>query len=189
MELTNFLLKTKVFLIRRVAELFGIFVVAGSILIFISILSYSPSDPNFIVNSDISIKNLLGFKGSVVSDFFIPIYRINFLFGSNYSFFSGTNILFNKKYIILIDNLFFCILYILFGCLYLSFFYNQSFFLAVNGSGGFVGLFLKNSFLTSIIELNQNISNYVLVIFISFLFLVSINFKILKNIIFYCLYI
>ena len=63
MELTNFLLKTKVFLIRRIAELFGIFVVAGSILIFISILSYSPSDPNFIVNSDVSIKNLLGFKG------------------------------------------------------------------------------------------------------------------------------
>ena len=180
MELTNFLLKTKVFLIRRVAELFGIFVVAGSILIFISILSYSPSDPNFIVNSDISIKNLLGFKGSVVSDFlFQSIGLISYLVPITL-FFSGTNILFNKKYIILIDNLFFCILYILFGCLYLSFFYNQSFFLAVNGSGGFVGLFLKNSFLTSIIELNQNISNYVLVIFISFLFLVSINFKILK---------
>ena len=180
MELTNFLLKTKVFLIRRVAELFGIFVVAGSILIFISILSYTPSDPNFIVNSDISIKNLLGFKGSVVSDFlFQSIGLISYLVPITL-FFSGTNILFNKKYIILIDNLFFCILYILFGCLYLSFFYNQSFFLAVNGSGGFVGLFLKNSFLTSIIELNQNISNYVLVIFISFLFLVSINFKILK---------
>ncbi len=180
MELTNFLLKTKVFLIRRIAELFGIFVVAGSILIFISILSYSPSDPNFIVNSDVSIKNLLGFKGSVVSDFlFQSVGLISYLVPITL-FFSGTNILFNKKYIILIDNLFFCILYILFGCLYLSFFYDQSFFLTVNGSGGFVGLFLKNSFLISIIELNQNISNYVLVIFITFLFLVSINFKILK---------
>ena len=143
MELTNFLLKTKVFLIRRIAELFGIFVVAGSILIFISILSYSPSDPNFIVNSDVSIKNLLGFKGSVVSDFlFQSVGLISYLVPITL-FFSGTNILFNKKYIILIDNLFFCILYILFGCLYLSFFYDQSFFLTVNGSGGFVGLFLN----------------------------------------------
>ena len=40
------------------------------ILILIALVSYSPNDPNFIFPENTEIKNLLGFKGSLVSDFF-----------------------------------------------------------------------------------------------------------------------
>ena len=62
--------------------------------------------------------------------------------------------------------------------LFFSYFRDQSYFLTINGNGGFIGLFFKNSFLTSILEIDQNISYYILIIFITLLFLISINFKI-----------
>ena len=184
MKFANFLTKTKEFLIKRITELFGLLVIFFSIAILISIISYSPDDPNFIFSQSTKIQNLLGFKGSIVSDFlFQSVGLISYLIPLTL-FFSGVNILVNKMQIVFIDNLFFCILYVIFGCLFFSYFRDQSYLLTVNGSGGFVGLFLKDSFLVSIIELNQNISYYFLIILTFFLFLISINFKLNKVIYF-----
>ena len=184
MKFANFLTKTKEFLIKRITELFGLLVIFVSIAILISIMSYSPDDPNFIFSQSTKIQNLLGFKGSIVSDFlFQSVGLISYLIPLTL-FFSGVNILVNKMQIVFIDNLFFCILYVIFGCLFFSYFRDQSYLLTVNGSGGFVGLFLKDSFLVSIIELNQNISYYFLIILTFFLFLISINFKLNKVIYF-----
>ena len=61
-------------------------------------------------------------------------------------FFSGVKIFINKRHIFFIDNLFFCILYIILGSLFLSYFYNNSFFLTINGNGGFIGQIFKNIF-------------------------------------------
>ena len=69
MEFANFLTKTKVFLTKRIAEFFGFIIIIFSTLLLISILSYSPNDPNFIVNDTDKIANWLGFRGSVISDF------------------------------------------------------------------------------------------------------------------------
>ena len=69
MKFENLLGKTKVFFIRRIAELFAITIIILSISIFISVLSYSPSDPNFIISENKEIKNFLGYRGSVLSDF------------------------------------------------------------------------------------------------------------------------
>ena len=188
MKFANFLTKTKEFLIKRITELFGLLVIFFSIAILISIISYSPDDPNFIFSQSTKIQNLLGFKGSIVSDFlFQSVGLISYLIPLTL-FFSGVNILVNKMQIVFIDNLFFCILYVIFGCLFFSYFRDQSYLLTVNGSGGFVGLFLKDSFLVSIIELNQNISYYFLIILTFFLFLISINFKLKKVIYFINLY-
>ena len=177
MNFTNYLRKTKDFIIRRVTELFGLIVIFIALSLLVSLLSYSPSDPNFIINQNHEIKNLLGFRGSIVSDFlFQSIGLISFLIPLTLLF-SGTNILISKKQIIFIDNIFFCILYVLFGCLFLSYFKDKSFFLTVNGNGGFIGLFLKDSFVTSILEINQNISYYTLIVITLFIFLKSINFK------------
>ncbi len=184
MKFANFLTKTKEFLIKRITELFGLLVIFFSIAILISIISYSPDDPNFIFSQSTKIQNLLGLKGSIVSDFlFQSVGLISYLIPLTL-FFSGVNILVNKMQIVFIDNLFFCILYVIFGCLFFSYFRDQSYLLTVNGSGGFVGLFLKDSFLVSIIELNQNISYYFLIILTFFLFLISINFKLNKVIYF-----
>ncbi len=178
MEFASFLTKTKVFLTKRIAEFFGFIIIIFSTLLLISILSYSPNDPNFIVNDTDKIANWLGFRGSVISDFmFQSIGLVAYLVPITL-FFSGLNILVHKKNIILVDNLFFCIFYVLFGSLFFSYYIDQSFFLTINGNGGFVGIFLKESFLKSVLEINENIFYYILIAITLVIFLISINFKV-----------
>ena len=55
---------------KRLAEILGILVFSVGLLLFISLISYSPEDPNFISPKEAKIKNFLGFKGSFVSDLF-----------------------------------------------------------------------------------------------------------------------
>ncbi len=180
MKFLNFLTKIKEFLIKRVTELFGLIIICFSIAVILSLATYSPEDPNFIISQSVEIKNIFGLKGSIVSDFlFQSIGLISYLIPFTI-FFSGTNILVNKKLIVLIDNLFFCIIYIISGSIFFSYFNDQSFNLAINGNGGFVGQFLKNSFILSVVEINQNISYYFLIITTFLFFLISINFKINK---------
>ena len=180
MKIRNFYTKTKEFLIRKVAELLGLIIVLFGFFILISIFTYSPEDPNFILNNEAEVQNLLGLRGSIISDFlFQSVGLISYLIPFTL-FFSGLYAFSQKKQIILIDNLFFCILYIIFGSLFFSNFYNQSFFLTINGNGGFVGLFFKNSFLNSIIIINKTVSYYSLILITIILFLASINFRLAK---------
>ena len=161
----------------RSIELFSILLILLSILLLLSFLTYSPDDPNFIFPKNVEIKNLLGFTGSYISDlFFQSIGIISFLIPITI-FFTSINLFKNKKLVILIENIFFSVLYSVFGCLFLSVFYDNSFWLIFNGNGGFVGNFLEKSFLFSIINLNSQISYYLLIILVLFLFLVSINFN------------
>ena len=59
------------FIIKRFIELFGLVVLLISILLLISLISYSPEDPNFIFPENKEIKNILGIQGSYIADFFI----------------------------------------------------------------------------------------------------------------------
>ena len=180
MKIADFFTKTRNFLNRRVAELFGLCIILLGLSLLTSIATYSPNDPNFLVNKNNEIKNILGFRGSVVSDFFFQsMGLISYLIPITL-FFSGLNIFINKKYIIFIDNFFYTILYIITGSLFFSFFKNESFFLTVNGNGGFIGSIIKESYIGNILKINTDISYYSLVLFTIFLFLISIDFKISK---------
>ena len=180
MKIADFFTKTRNFLNRRVAELFGLCIILLGLSLLTSIATYSPNDPNFLVNNNNEIKNILGFRGSVVSDFFFQsMGLISYLIPITL-FFSGLNIFINKKYIIFIDNFFYTILYIITGSLFFSFFKNESFFLTVNGNGGFIGSIIKDSYIGNILKINTDISYYSLVLFTIFLFLISIDFKISK---------
>ena len=66
----NYINKIGDFIIKRLAELIGIFLIVTSILLFISLISYSPEDPNFIFPENQEIKNFLGFRGSFIADIF-----------------------------------------------------------------------------------------------------------------------
>ena len=69
---SQFLIKISNFAKNRLIELSGILLALVSIFIFISISSYSPSDPNFIYSPEnIKIVNFGGFYGSVISDFLL----------------------------------------------------------------------------------------------------------------------
>jgi len=168
------------FTIKRLIEILGILIILTGILLFIALISYSPEDPNFIFPENTEIKNMLGFQGSYVSDlFFQSIGFISFLIPITF-FFTGISIFKNKNLFIFIENTFFIILYLIFGSLYFSHFYNTNFVLYINGSGGFIGNYLNNSSLSYLINFNEDISYYFLVLIILTLFLISVNFNLKK---------
>ena len=183
MKFKDFLLKIKDFLIKRVTELFSLIVILLSVTVLISLFSYSPNDPNYIVNNNLKIVNILGFRGSVVSDFLFQSIGLMAYLVPFTIFFTGLKILINKEQLLFIDNLFYCILYIIPGTLFFSYFYDQSFLLTVNGNGGFIGLFLENTFLATFLGISPDVSFYILIIITLFLFFVSINLN-LSNIVF-----
>ena len=170
--------KTLDFTIKRVAEISGIFLICISILIFLSLISYSPEDPNFIFTENTEIKNILGFRGSYISDLFFQSIGLVAFLTSLTIFFTGINLIINKKFLIIIENFFYLVVYTIFGSLFFSTFYESSFSLSVNGNGGFVGNFFENTFLSSLIYLNKEISYYFILILVIIIFSISINFNV-----------
>ena len=168
------------FTIKRISEIIGIIIFASGILLITALLTYSPEDPNFIFPDNTEIKNILGFQGSFISDlFFQSIGLIAYLFPLTLLF-SGINIFLTKDIFLIIENIFFSILYILFGSLFFTYFYSNAFTLYINGNGGFIGSYLDKSFFNFLIQLNETASYYILIFIIIFFFLVSIKFD-LKN--------
>ena len=165
------------FTIKRLAEILGIIVFSFGFLLLVSLLTYSPEDPNFIFPENTQIINLLGFQGSYVSDlFFQAIGLISYLISITFII-TGINIIRIKEFFLIIENTFFSILYCIFGTLFLNHFYSNSFTLFINGNSGFVGSFINQSFLGSLVQSNQILFYYVLIFIILFLFLISINFS------------
>ncbi len=177
MNIKNIFEKSADFTIKRIIEIFGIILIIFSILLLLSFVSYSPEDPNFIFNSEKEIENILGFRGSYTSDIFFQSFGLISYLIPVTLIFTGIYIFRSKKIFILLRNLFYTILYIILGSFFFSFFYKETFWLTINGNGGFVGSYLNNSFLHDLTKINQIIAYYSLVIIILLIFLISINFK------------
>ena len=168
------------FTIKRLIEILGILISFIGIFLFISFITYSPDDPNFIFPENTKIKNLLGIQGSYISDlFFQSVGLIAYLIPITYIF-SGINIFKKKEIFLIIENSFFIILYLIFGSIFFSFFYKNAFTLYINGNGGFVGNYLSNLFSNNVNSSYENIIYYALILLISLFFLISINFNV-KN--------
>ena len=163
------------FTIKRLAEIFGIIVfIAGSMLLA-ALITYSPDDPNFIFPEKTNIKNLLGFQGSYTSDlFFQSVGFVAYLISLTYIL-TGINIFRIKDFFLIIENTFFVILYCIFGTLFFTYFYSDIFTFYINGNGGFIGKYFGQTFLASIITINEDIFYYILILLILTLFLFSIN--------------
>ena len=180
MNIKKITLQTSLFIAKRLAEIFGFLILLAGFLLLISLISYSAEDPNFIFTENTDIKNLLGIKGSYVSDFFFQsIGLISYLFSITLVF-TGINMIIKKDFFLIIENIFYSILYLLIGSLFFSHFYNATFALFINGNGGFVGSYLNENIFANLIALNNNISYYFLIILILILFLKSINFNLKK---------
>ncbi len=168
------------FAFKRLAEIFGIVIFFAGLLLLISLLSYSPEDPNFIFPKNTEIKNILGIRGSIISDlFFQSVGLISYLISITLVI-TGINILIVKQNFLIIENIFFVVIYSIFGTLFLNHYHSNAFTLYINGNGGFVGTYLSDSFLNSFISINEGIAYYLLIIIILFLFLLSINFNLIK---------
>ena len=168
------------FTVKRISEIFGIIVFISGILLLLALVTYSPEDPNFIFPDNKEIKNILGFKGSFISDlFFQSIGLISYIFPITLIV-TGVNIFKKKEFFLIVENIFFAIIYSLFGSLFLSHFYSNGFTLYINSNGGFIGTYLNQTFLNSLILINENLFYYILVFLTLIFFLISLNFHPLK---------
>ena len=164
------------FTIRRLAEIFGILIsLAGGILL-LALITYSPNDPNFIFPENTKIENLMGFHGSFVSDLLfqsvgLMAYLIPFTL-----LITGINILKTKDFFLIIENNFFTILYLISGTLFFIHYYSNTYSIFINGTSGFVGQYLNQTFLKSLILISESIFFYILILITTIFFLISINF-------------
>ena len=146
--------------------------------LLLSLISYSPDDPNFIFPENTNINNLFGFYGSYTSDIFFQSFGlISFLFSISI-FFNGISIIRNKNFSNLLRNFFYSIIYIAFGSAFLSIFYPNSYWLIINGNGGFVGNYINDLVLETTQLTNQNIIYAILLIFSFGFFFLSLNINI-----------
>jgi S-DNA-T family DNA segregation ATPase FtsK/SpoIIIE len=165
------------FTVRRLAEIFGILIsLAGGILL-LALITYSPNDPNFIFPENVKIENLMGFHGSFVSDLLfqsvgLMAYLIPFTL-----LITGINILKTKDFFLIIENNFFTILYLISGTLFFVHYYSNTYSIFINGSSGFVGQYLNQTFLKSLVLINESIFFYLLILITTIFFLISINFN------------
>jgi S-DNA-T family DNA segregation ATPase FtsK/SpoIIIE len=166
------------FVIKRLAEIFGIIIFATGMSLLISLISYSPEDPNFIFPDNTKINNILGFHGAFISDLFLQSIGLIAYLISFTLIITGINIFRSKEFFLIINNIFFSIIYIVFGSLFLNHFYGNGYLLHINGNGGFVGNYLDETFLNSIIQINEIIFYYFLIFLIIIFFLISINLNI-----------
>ena len=168
------------FAIKRLAEIFGIIIFISGIMLLIALATYTPEDPNFIFPENTEIKNLLGFHGSYVSDLLFQSLGLIAYLISFTLIITGINIFRVKEFFLIIENLFFATLYCIVGTLFLTHFYPRDFTFYINGNGGFIGVYLDQTFFNSLIQTNQNIFYYILILIILSLFLISINFSPVK---------
>ena len=165
------------FTINRTIEIIGTSVSIIGLLLLIALISYSPNDPNFIFPENTEINNALGFQGSYISDlFFQSIGVISYLISITLVV-TGINVFKNKNLFLLIENVFFTILYCILGGLFFSFFHQSAFELYINGNGGFIGQYLSQTFFGKLIGLQKTFSYYFIIILILGLFFISINFN------------
>ena len=178
MNIKNIANSILIFTLNRLIEIFGIIISIIGLGLLISLISYSPSDPNFIFPENTVINNILGFQGSYTSDlFFQSIGLISFLIPITLML-TGINIFKKKEMFLIIENTFFIIIYSIIGSLFFNVFYENSYELYINGNGGFIGSYLGSVSLKKFLINYENIFFYLLIFLTITFFLISINFKI-----------
>ena len=178
----NFQISAKInnFIQKRLIEFFGIVLIALSIFFLLSIFTYSPNDPNFIYSPiDTEIKNVGGYYGSIVSDFFLQAIGLIFVLFALSMLSWGFKLTYDKKVNNIIAKLFYVIVYISFGTTFINLSFNESFLLIDNGNGGFVGRLIKENIYNffPLIESEYLTYSFATLTLIFFVFSLSLKFN------------
>ncbi len=179
MDIKNITEKVKEFTLKRLIEFIGISILFFSILIFTALISYSPSDPNFIYPKSQEINNVLGINGSIGADFLLQSIGLISYFLPITLIFLSIAIIFQKNLRQIFNCLFYIVCYSIVGSIFLTQFYKDAFFLIVNGNGGFVGDYFYNKIFFKIANLHTQLSFYFQLLLFIVLFLTSINFRLI----------
>ncbi len=180
---TNFFDSLANFLKKRTFELLGLILILAGIGLTISFATYSPSDPSFIYgeNND-QIKNFFGIYGSSLADFFLQSFGlVSFLLLANFIFW-GLSLIIEKEIKKIILKLFFVVLYLTLGSIFVYLTFNNSFWLIDNGNSGFVGEKIYNLIKIKAPWINNDYTIFILLFLTLSLFIFSSGIN-LKNII------
>ena len=77
--------------------------------------------------------------------------------------FTGISITVNKKFIVIIENIFFTILYIIIATFFFGIFHNETYWLIINGNNGFVGELMSETIIADFLKINKTVSYYLLI--------------------------
>ena len=137
---TNFLDSLTNFIKKRTFELLGLILILTSLALALSFATYTPEDPSFIYgDSSIEIKNFFGIYGSSIADFLLQSFGLaSFLLLANFIFW-GLSLLIKKEIKGILVKLFFVVVYLTLGSIFIYLTFNNSFWLIDNGNSGFVG--------------------------------------------------
>ena len=165
------------FAVKRLAEILGVVIFLSGLALLAALVTFSPDDPNFIFPENTQIQNLMGFHGSFTSDLFFQsvgliAYLVPFTLIA-----TGINIIKSKDFFLFIENNFFTILYLIFVTLFFGYYSSYSYSLYIHGNSGFVGEYLTQSFLRSVVSINDMIFFYIFILITIIFFLISINFN------------
>jgi len=175
---SQILTKINDFIKNRLIEFLGALLIIVSIFLLASIVSYSPSDPNFIYTPEnTEIKNIGGFYGSVISDFLLQSLGLISIFLIFNFFYWGLKLTTERTVSNFITKIFFTFIYIVFGTTVLNILYNDSFWLIDNGNGGFVGQVIKENiyYFSPLIEKQYVIYSLILLAIIFFVLSLGIK--------------
>jgi len=140
---TNILNIVANFLKKRTIELVGIILVACGILLSVSFITYSPSDPTLIYGPEYTqINNLLGLYGGLISDFLLQSFGLASFLPLITIISWGVNLVIKKSLEKILFKLFFLFLCLVLTSILIHITFNNSFWLIDNGNSGFVGQIL-----------------------------------------------
>ena len=125
---------------RRFIELFGLLLVSLFFIFSYSLFSYSPENSTLIYKIDSSETGIIFQKYlSIIADFFLQSFGlISFLIAISILSW-GVSLIVNKTIQNLLGKIFYTVLYINLGCLFIYLTNNNSFWLIDNGNSGFLG--------------------------------------------------
>ena len=171
---------------RRFIELFGLLLISLFFVFSYSLFSYSPENSTLIYKIDAPNTGIVFQKYlNMVADFFLQSFGlISFLIAVSILSW-GISLIMNKKIQNLLSKIFYTILYINLGCLFVYLTYNNSFWLIDNGNSGFLGEKSFN-FINKFYPLLESDLSKIVILLLAFIFFIlssGINAKnILKKI-------
>ena len=171
---------------RRFIELFGLLLISLFFVFSYSLFSYSPENSTLIYKIDAPNTGIVFQKYlNMIADFFLQSFGlVSFLIAVSILSW-GINLIINKKIQNLLSKIFYTILYVNLGCLFVYLTYNNSFWLIDNGNSGFLGEKSFN-FINKFYPLLESDLSKIVILLLAFIFFIlssGINAKdILKKI-------
>ena len=128
------------FLKKRSIEFIGLLLITIFVFFVFSLINYTPEKSTIIFKPDnLNDANLFYSYGNQIADFFLQSFGFIIIFSSASIFSWGINLIINKKISNLLRKIFYTVIYMVCGCLFIYITNNNSFWLIDNGNSGFIG--------------------------------------------------